>query len=646
MGDQRVSTSHDDSEIRSFTKAVLRDLEALEIMLDQQMLEDDKLRIGAEQEMFLVDSAMCPAPVSTKVIEIAEDPRLTTEIGLFNIEANLSPLDFEGNCLSRLEAEMNEMLGIVRSAANEVGSDVVLSGILPTIQESDLVLENLTPLPRYIELNRILTEMQGSERVIHIKGLDELSLHQNDTFIEFCNTSFQVHLQVCASEYANCYNWAQAISGPVLASAVNSPILLGHRLWMETRLALFKHAVDTRSKTFQARNQPSRVNFGFNWMPDSIIEVMREDVARFRTIITRELTHDSLETLETGGIPKLGAWQMLNGTIWRWNRTCYGIMDNKPSLRIEARYLPSGPSIADEMANAAFFLGLMMELPKEYGDVKECLRFDDVKENFYSAARYGFKSQIVWIDREAYTAQDLIRSQLAPRARKGLERAGLDSADIDRYMGIIEERADARRTGAGWMLESIEEMPDEAKASVKLGSVTARMLENQKTGKPCHEWKLAEVTEGTDWLDNYSSVERFMTRDLFTVRPGDVIDLAASLMNWKHIRHVPVEDDRGNLVGIVSHRDLLELLAHSRADADVTVSDVMRSDLITISPKTTAMEALNIMRTKSIGCLPVVKGEKLIGLITAHDFLTISARLLEERLRELEKERAMPATSE
>jgi CBS domain-containing protein len=635
MGDQKVSTSSGAREVRSFTKSVLNDLQALERMLDEGMLEDDKLRIGAEQEMFLVDSAMCPAPVAMKVLEAASDPRLTTEIGLFNIEANLSPLDFKGNCLSTLEKEMNEVYGIVHDAAGKFGADVVLAGILPTIQESDLDSKNLTPLPRYIELNRILTELQGEERTIHIKGLDELILRQDDTCIEFCNTSLQVHLQVDSNNFAKYYNWAQAVAGPVLASAVNSPLLLGNRLWMETRLALFKHAVDTRSKTFQARNQPTRVNFGDDWMPDSIIETIREDVARFRTIITRDIKHDSLEVLEEGGIPKLAAWQMLNGTIWRWNRTCYGIMHGKPSLRIEARYLPSGPSLIDEVATSALFLGLMMQLPKELGDVRDHFLFDDVKDNFFSAARFGFKSQMIWLDQTGYTAQTLLIDVLAPMARKGLAGVGVDEADIDRYIGLIEDRARARRSGAGWMVESLFEMDPTAKSNVRMRALTADMQKNQQSGKPAHEWELATIKTETNWIDNYKTVERFMARDLFTVRPGDLIDLAASLMNWKHIRHVPVEDDSGNLVGVVSHRDLLELLARNRDTDEVAVNEIMRTDLITITPETETLDALKLMQDNNIGCLPVVRGEKLIGLLTAHDFLTVSSKLLEERLEAL-----------
>ena len=635
MGDHNVSSESSGPQIRQFTRAVLNDLQAVERMLERGMFEDDVFRIGAEQEMFLVNSAMCPAPISMSVLEDANDRRLTTEIGLFNIEANLSPSKFEGGCLGKLETEIDEMVDVVRHSAEKSGGDVVLTGILPTIQQSDLVIENLTPLPRYLELNRILTELQGEERIIHIKGLDEINLHLNDTFIEFCNTSFQVHLQVPINQFVRHYNWAQAIAGPVLASAANSPILLGHRLWYETRIALFKHAVDSRSRTLQARGMPTRVHFGTDWIRTSMLDAFHEDVARFRILLTRDIEEDSLRVLEEGGVPKLTAWQMHNGTIWRWNRACYGVLNGKPSFRIEARFLPSGPTVIDEMANSAFFLGLMAVLPEEYGDVKEKMSFDDAKDNFFSAARFGMKSQFVWLDGRGYRAKRLILDELLPLARQGLERFGIDARDIDRYLGVIKERAEIQRTSSGWMLESLSKMDRTVKQSVRLRELTAQMKENQRAGQPMHTWPLAELEDRSDWIDNYQTVERFMSKDLFTVRPEDVIDLAASLMNWKHIRHVPVEDDEGNLVGVISHRDLLEIMTKElyRTDAEIVVKDIMKTDLVTIGPQTPTVEALSLMRQRNIGCLPIVEAGKLVGMVTAHDFLTVSARLFEERLR-------------
>ena len=637
MGEKHVFMESDVSGMRQFTRAVLNDLRALEKMLADGQMEEGILRIGAEQEMFLVDSAMRPSPCVLDVVGKAGDERLTTEIGRFNIEANLTPLEFSGSCLSKLEQELNEVFAIVKRSASEFGSGAVLCGILPTIQKSDLVEANLTPNARYLELNRVLTELHGNERLIHIKGLDELLLHLKDTFIEFCNTSFQVHLQVGAGDFVGFYNWAQALTAPVLASAVNSPLLLGHRLWQETRLALFQHAVDERSPTQHERNRPARVTFGRDWVKDSILEVFHEDVARFRIIFTRELEENSMETLNSGKVPRLDAWRLHNGTIWRWNRACYGVMNGNPSLRIEARFLPAGPSISDEVANAAFFLGLMMALPEEFGDVTNKLSFDDAKTNFFGAARFGLKSQIVWLDGETWPAKQLIVEELLPRAEKGLARVGIDTADIEKYLGILRERVMYERTGSKWMLESLAAMDKRAKQNVRMRSLTAAMKTNQETGEPIHRWLLAEIPLTSDWIDNYKTVEQFMATDLFTVRPEDVIDLAANLMHWRHVRHVPVEDNEGKLVGIISHRDLLELFALGKENgkSEIAVRDVMKRNPVTITPQTSSLEALLLMQEENIGCLPVIKDEKLIGLITAHDFLTVSVRLFEERLKDL-----------
>ncbi|MBV9217766.1 MAG: CBS domain-containing protein [Acidobacteria bacterium] len=637
MGDKRVTSDYDENEMRRFTAGVLADLQALEKMLEGGLFENDVRRIGAEQELFLVDAAMRPAPLAIEVIEEAEDPRLTTEIGRFNLEANLTPRLFAANALGAMENELNEVLGIVRCAAQKFDAGVVMAGILPTIQLSDLKAANLTPHPRYHEIDRVVTMLHGKNRVIQIKGLDELHLTLQDTFIEFCNTSFQIHLQVPAKDFVRYYNWSQAIAAPVLASAVNSPFLLNHRLWHETRLALFQHAIDTRSLVHRERNQPPRVCFGDRWVDSSIIEVLREDAVRFRILLTQTVEENSLDVLANGGIPKLESWRLHNGTIWRWNRPCYGITDGKAGLRIEARYLPAGPSVPDQMANAAFFLGLMTELPEEFGDIREFMTFDEAKANFFNAARYGLSGQIRGLDGQSRRVGRIILEELLPRAADGLTLAGIDEADGKRLLGIIEARVSKEMSGARWMLDSYSGMDPRAKSNVRVRTLTAAMKKNQEAGLPVHDWDLAEIPRRSEWIDNYKTVEQFMAVDLFTVRPGDIVDLAASLMHWRHVRHVPVEDDSGRLIGIVSHRDIIELFAMGKitGPAQWVVRDIMRTDLVTISPETGALDALELMREKNIGCLPVIKDQKLVGLVTAYDFLTVSTKIFEERMAEL-----------
>ncbi|MBK9153070.1 MAG: CBS domain-containing protein [Chloracidobacterium sp.] len=647
MGEKTITTGYDESEMRSFTRSVLNDLQALATLIDSGLMEEEVWRIGAEQEMFLVDPSMHPSPIVTELINTVKDGRLTTEIGKFNLEANLTPREFTGSCMSDLETELNDVLQEVRKGAAQFDSSLVLAGILPTIQLSDLTEENLTPNPRYHEINRIVTKLHGKDRQIHLKGLDEIQLTLQDTFIEFCNTSFQVHLQVGASQFPRYYNWAQAISGPVLASAVNSPILLNNRLWHESRIALFQHATDTRSEVHRERNQMPRVNFGDEWVKGSILEVLREDAVRFRILLTQRRDENSLEMIAQGKIPELYAWRLHNGTIWRWNRPCYGIINGRPGLRIEARYLPSGPTVADEVANAAFFLGLMKALPEEFGDVEKLMPFDSAKTNFFNAARYGLNSQTLWLGGKSRRTDRLILEELLPRAGKGLEMAGVDRSDITRLLGILEARVSSGKTGAQWMLDSIGSMDPKAKLNVRMRSLVAAMKDNQEKGLTLADWPIAEVPHQPEWIDNYMRVEQFMSTDLFTVRPEDVIDLAASLMHWKHVRHVPVENDDGELIGIISHRDLLEIIALGKVEGrkEIPVSEIMQTDLVTVPPETGALEALNLMRDRGIGCLPVVKGKLLVGLVTAFDYLTVSSKLFEEKLAGAASSRSIGKTN-
>jgi hypothetical protein len=259
MGEHNVEQHVDEKQSQVFMKALLEDLRALAFMLEDGRFESGVKRIGAEQEMFLIDRYLRPAPVSLEVLKKANDTRLTTEIARFNLEANLTPLKLENNCFSRMEQELAELIALARTSAATQNADVLLSGILPTLQKSDLTLDNLTPVARYHELDRGVIRLRGGPLSIHIKGLDELHLTHDNIMMESCNTSFQVHFQSNAREFANHYNTAQAITAPVLAVAVNSPLLFGQRLWEETRVALFQHSTDERSRPQLARNQPTRV---------------------------------------------------------------------------------------------------------------------------------------------------------------------------------------------------------------------------------------------------------------------------------------------------------------------------------------------------------------------------------------------------
>lgn len=635
MGQHEVDRDVNEQKQRAYMRALLGDLRALEYMLETGRIESGVRRIGAEQEMFLVNSHLGPAPVADAVLESAGDARLTTEIARFNLEANLTPLELGGRCLCQMHRELDELVALTRREARKHDARVLLTGILPTLQLSDLSLNNLTPSPRYLELNRSISRLRGGTFSIHIKGVDELQITHDNVMLEGCNTSFQIHLQVGPEEFVPLYNIAQAITAPVLAAAVNSPVLFGHRLWQETRLALFQHSTDTRSSALQMRSHPTRVGFGEHWLKGSVLELFREQIARFRPIMIMESDEDPMASLGRGACPQLSALRLHNGTVWPWNRACYGVNNGQAHLRIENRALPSGPTTLDEMANAAFFIGLTSALPGEYGEIDEQMDFADAKANFFAAARRGLKAQFTWIGGKSHTAASLILDHLLPLARSGLAQSGIDAADIDRYLGVLEDRVRSGQTGSQWALQSLAAMKDRGTRDLRLRTLAAFVLERQQGDDPVHCWPVVEMDETEEWRRSFQTVGQFMSTDLFTVRPDDLVDLAANVMDWRHVRHVPVEDDEGRLVGLISHRNLLRRLIRGAAagEADpVAVSSIMKRNPLIVTPSTPSLDAIKLMREHKVGCLPVVRGEHLVGIVTAYDFLAASARLFEKYL--------------
>jgi CBS domain-containing protein len=290
--------------------------------------------------------------------------------------------------------------------------------------------------------------------------------------------------------------------------------------------------------------------------------------------------------------------------------------------------------VIDEIANAAFFFGMMAGMIHEYEDIRTHLSFGDVKSNFLAAARDGIRAQMNWFDDSHMPAKQLVLEQLLPLAREGLQEAGIDEDDIDRYLGVVHDRVTMRRTGARWALESLEQMGSSGTQDQRLRCLVASMVEQQSSGQPISEWDLASYRIEQDWRDSYRTVGQFMTQDLFTVRPDDIVDFAATLMDWRHVRHVPVEDDEGQLVGLVSHRMLLRLVAQGRlsSDSKVTVDEIMNREPLTISPDTPTVEAIRTMREKQVACLPVTRAGKLVGIVTEHDLIVVASYLLESQL--------------
>jgi CBS domain-containing protein len=438
-------------------------------------------------------------------------------------------------------------------------------------------------------------------------------------------------LQVDPDDFVKVYNIAQAVTAPVMAIAANSPIVFGRRLWHESRIALFQQSLDTRTTHDHMRERSPRVSFGKDWLQESIMEIYKEDISRFRVLISSDVQEDSLAAIKEGKVPKLRALQVHNSTVYRWNRPCYGISDNgKPHLRIENRVIPAGPTVLDEVANACFWLGLTLGMADEIDDIRELMSFDDARDNFGKAARFGIDSKFTWFNDEKVTCCQLILDTLIPIARKGLKKRKVAKKDIDLYLGIIQERAETHMNGARWMLRSYTELLKKTNRDEALTVLTSSIIKNQQSQIPGHKWELPDLSD----LDNYKpsqlKVSEFMATDIFTVQKTDIIELVAEMMDWQKIRFAPVEDKNGNLTGLVSRRLILKhMIKNKRSRKSSTAEDIMIKNPTTIDHNDTILNAMRIMRDEKIGCLPVINNGELAGVITEMDFLRIAGRLIE-----------------
>ncbi|MGB5708562.1 MAG: CBS domain-containing protein [Arenicellales bacterium] len=631
MGEHQVHDTSNEQRTRAFVRAMLEDISALEVLIEQDLIECGVCRVGVEQEMYIVDKRGNPSPVFDQVLKHLGDKRFTTELAKFNLEVNLAPFPIGGDFLRTMERGLGDVYTLASRAANKADASIVLTGTLPTLRNEHVSLSNLTPELRYQCLNDTCMAARSGKFTLVIDGVDRFEESYESVVIEGASTSFQVHLQVEPERAGALYNLAQLITAPILAVAANSPILINQRLWHETRVALFERAIEYRSKPQMARSFPSRVGFGEAWVRESVLEIFRENAMRYHVIMIRDPIEDPFAALEQGRIPELGALALHNGTVWRWNRPCYGITNGKPHLRIENRALPAGPTIIDEVANAALFYGIMQALEAEADNIPDRIAFEDARDNFLAAAKFGLDADFTWLDQQQITARELLKQILIPAAYRGLKSLKVPAEDIKRYLSVIEGREENSQTGATWLLDSLASVSESERAQACRDAV-AIMLERQSQSIPVHRWEPLKPSDCNEELQALETLRDIMTTDLFTVRPEDLLDLATSMMDWKHFRHVPVESSGGKLVGLLSTRQLLRIgtIGPKSRDQPIAVSEVMQSNPLTMSPDTPLHDAFaQILRNES-GCLLVVSDDRLLGIVTERDLLEAAVARLSE----------------
>ena len=455
MGQSIQQTSFSAEDFRAFQSKLHHCLDALEQVLKRPDFGSGEASIGAELELYLLDSEGFPSLDNLTIQQALNDPRLTLELNRYNVELNLTPVRAVGEPFSGLEKQMLESLTQLRALMRYREGRVLPIGMLPTLRETDFGPQVMTDIPRYHVLADAVRQGRDNSLGIQIDGQDSLHLIHDDVTLEGACTSFQIHCRPVAGDFVNLWNAVQLITPLMVGVAANSPLLLGHRLWQETRVPLFCQSIDGQVPTSGLRNPPPRVSFGQGWLRHSPMELFRESVQLYSPLIPIVSDEDPLAVVANGGTPKLTELCLHDGTIWSWNRPIYDA-DSEPHLRIEMRVLPAGPSAADMAANAALFIGLAQGLAREIEPLLSALPFSCARQNFYRAAQFGLEAKVYWPDARQNGLSEMpladVLGQLLPLARKGLAEIGVSSDEAGKWLALIDERLTCRQTGASWQL--------------------------------------------------------------------------------------------------------------------------------------------------------------------------------------------------
>jgi gamma-glutamyl:cysteine ligase YbdK (ATP-grasp superfamily) len=474
---------------RRYRKKMQSCLDVLARMLRESRFDTGQEQMGLEIEFNLVDEAGAPSMKSTEALKAIDDPDWAAELGQFNLEINVPPGPLSGDALARLENHVRASLGRADRRAREVACRVAMIGILPTLGESDVREESMSAHPRYWLLNEQIFAARGEDARIQIEGPEQLLTHVDNITPEAACTSVQCHLQVSPEAFGNYWNAAQAVAGVQVALAANSPFLFGRELWRETRITLFQQATDTRPEELQAQGVRPRVWFGERWIT-SVFDLFEENIRYFPALLPLCEDEDPVTQLEQGGTPELAELTLHNGTVYRWNRPVYAVVDGQPHLRVENRVLPAGPTVADVVANAAFYYGLVRALAEAERPVWTRMSFAAAGDNLFEAARHGIDAHLYWPGLGVVPATELTLRSLLPLARDGLRRWGVDPAYAERSLGIIEQRCLSGRTGATWQVETVHALEEGGRLSrtAALRQMTQRYIENMHTNEPVHTW--------------------------------------------------------------------------------------------------------------------------------------------------------------
>ncbi|HEX8122825.1 MAG TPA: hypothetical protein VF549_16350 [Solirubrobacteraceae bacterium] len=488
MGEEVAATQFSREDRQRYRDKVHRCLDAFARMLAEHRFEEDRSSFGLEIELNLTTDDGLPSMCNATVLERIADADFQTELAQFNVEINVAPRRLGGSVLGELEEAVRGTLNRAEERGRGAGAHMMLIGILPTIDEAHLNADTLSANPRYKLLNEQIFAARGEDLHIDITGPERLSTYADTIAPEAACTSVQLHQLVAPEDFPRHWNAAQAIASIQVALAANSPYFFGRELWRETRIALFEQATDTRPEELKAQGVRPRVWFGEKWAT-SIFDLFEENVRYFPALLPAMYDEEPFDAMADGVTPALGELRLHNGTIYRWNRPIYDVVDACPHLRVENRVLPAGPTVADIVANAALYYGLIRVLVDEERPLWTRMSFSTAEENFHAAARDGIDARVYWPGVGEVPVAELVLRRLLPLAHEGLERWGVDAADRDRLLGIIEGRCLSHQNGASWQADAVHALERDGRSRGEaLREMTLRYRELMHANEPVHTW--------------------------------------------------------------------------------------------------------------------------------------------------------------
>jgi gamma-glutamyl:cysteine ligase YbdK (ATP-grasp superfamily) len=487
MGEEVEHQSFTREHRTRYRQKVRTDLDVLERMLVEARFDADDPATGLEIELNLVDDAGDPALCNLEVLEALGDPDFQTELGKFNLEINVPPERLSDRGLQAFATGVRNSLNAAEQVATTVGAHLVMIGILPTLTTDHLTKEVLSSNPRYQLLSDEILASRGEDIVLDISGPERLQVTADSIAPEAACTSTQLHVQVSPEQFPAYWNASQAISGVQLAVGANSPYLLQRELWRETRIALFEQATDTRAEELKTQGVRPRVWFGERWIT-SIFDLFEENVRYFPALLPVLSEEDPVRVLEEGGTPALDELRLHNGTIYRWNRPVYAVVDGVPHVRVENRVLPAGPTVVDTMANAAFYFGLVRSLAEQDRPVWSQTSFAAAEENFHTAARDGIDAQVYWPGAGQVPATELVLRRLLPLAAAGLEAWGVPDEDAGPLLDVVQQRCLTGRNAASWFTDQVHARSGEAERREVVRRVLCDYRERMHENVPVHAW--------------------------------------------------------------------------------------------------------------------------------------------------------------